>query len=104
MSALLAVHELREGLRLLVVAQVDLLLVRHLLPDRRAEDRDEPIVDLLGILGIEVLRPVDAGGRVPLLLLALVVEREQLGPLVLVLPGEGRLRLARERPAGLLHG
>src|SRR5438132_1543807 len=80
---LLAVHELREGLRLLVVAQVDLLLVRHLVPERRAEDRDQPVVDLLGILRVEVLRPVDAGGCVPLLLLAFVVERQQPGPLVL---------------------
>ena len=101
---LLAVHELREGLRLLVVSQVDLLLVRHLVPERRAEDRDQPVVDLLGILRVEVLRPVDAGGRVPLLLLALVVERQQPGPLVLVLPGEGRLGLAGQCPAGLLHG
>ncbi len=101
---LLTVHELRERLRLLVVSQVHALLVRELLPDRRAEDRDQPVVDLLRILRIEILRPVDAHGGVPLLLLALVVEAEQPLALVLVLPGERRLRLAGQRPAGLLHG
>ena len=102
--ALLTVHELRERLRLLMVTQVHLLLVGELVPECRAEDRDEAVVDLLRILGIEVLRPVDARGGVPLLLLALVVERQERGALVFVLPGERCLGLTRERPAGLVHG
>src|SRR5687768_2510756 len=84
------------------MAELDLLLVGEAIPDGRAVDRDEAVVDLLWILGIEVDGPVDARGGIPLLLLALVVEREQLGALVLVLPREDGLRLAVERPAGLL--
>src|SRR5215510_3116186 len=67
-------------------------------------DGNETIVDFLGILGIEVERPVDPGRGIPLLLLALVVEREELGALVLVFPGERGRRLALERPGRLLHG
>src|SRR5688572_14917273 len=86
-----------------MMAELDLFLRREPVPDGRAVDRDETVVDLLGILGVEVDRPVDTRGGIPLLLLALVIEREQLGALVLVLPGEHGLGLAVERPAGLLH-
>jgi hypothetical protein len=53
-AAISALHELGERLRLLVVSQVRALLRRQLLPDRRAEDRDQPVVDLLRVLGIQV--------------------------------------------------
>jgi hypothetical protein len=103
-GALLAVHELRERQRLLVVTELDPLLFREAIPERRAEDRNRAIVELLGVLGIEVDRPVDPFRGIPLLLLALVVEGQELRALVLVLPREGRLRLALQRPLGLFDG
>src|SRR5207248_10924462 len=83
---------------------VQLLVGGEVGPECRAAGRDEAVVGLLRILGVEVLRPVEAGGGVPLLLVALVVERQERGALVFVLPGEGRLGLIRERAAGLVHG
>src|SRR5712691_4829369 len=79
-----------------------LFLVGQPTPDGRAVDRDESVVDLLRILRIEVERPIDPDRRIPLLLLALVIQGEQLGAPVFVFPGERGLSLALEGPPGLL--
>jgi hypothetical protein len=63
---LLAVHELRQRLRLLMPAHRDVLLLVELVPQRGPVDRDKAVGDLLRVLGIEVERPVDAGGGIPL--------------------------------------
>src|SRR5713226_4124245 len=81
-----------------------LFLVGQPTPDGRAVDRNEPVVDLLRVLRIEVERPIDPDRRIPLLLLALVIQGEQLGALVFVFPGERGLSLALEGPPGLLDG
>src|SRR5712691_13271773 len=86
------------------MTDADLLLVGQPTPDGRAVDLDEPVVDLLRVLRIEVERPIDPDRRIPLLLLALVVQGEQLGALVFVFPGERGLGLALQGPAGLLDG
>src|SRR5437879_10492644 len=76
------------------MTEADLLLVGQPTPDGRAVDRNEPVVDLLRVLRIEVERPIDPDRRIPLLLLALVIQGEQLGALVFVFPGERGLSLA----------
>src|SRR6266571_3651645 len=86
------------------MTEADLLLVGQPPPDGRAVDRNEPVVDLLRVLRIEVERPIDPDRRIPLLLLALVIQGEQLGALVFVFPGERGLSLALESPPGLLDG
>ena len=96
--ALLAMHELRDRRGLLVVADLDLLLVGQPVPDIGAEDRDGTVVELHRVLGIEILRPVDAQRRVPLLLLALVVELQQRLAPVIIFPGEAGLDGALELP------
>ena len=63
--ALLAVQELRQLPGLKVAAEIRLLLARQSLADVGAEDRDRLVGQLLGILRIEVLRPVDARRRRP---------------------------------------
>src|SRR5215472_10205137 len=102
--ALLAVHELRERLRLQMMPHPRALLVGEPLPDRGAPDLHGTVVHHHRVLGIEILRPVDAGVRVPLLLLALVVQIQELLAAVLVFPGEGGLRPSFELPLGLLDG
>src|SRR3989454_5854011 len=84
------------------MTDADLLLVGQPTPDGRAVDRNEPVVDLLWVLRIEFERPIDPDRRIPLLLLALVIQGEQLGALVFVFPGERGLSLALESPPGLL--
>src|SRR5712691_1320524 len=86
------------------MTDADLLRVGQPTPDGRAVDRDKPVVDLLRVLRIEVERPIDPDRRIPLLLLALVIQGEQLGALVFVFPGERGLRLALESPPGLVDG
>ena len=98
--ALLAVHELGQRVRLLMVADVDAILLRQLVPQRRAEDRDRAVVEQLRIFRVEILRPVDAQRGVPLPALALVVEVEQVAALVLVFPGKRRFLLLADGPAG----
>src|SRR5206468_1226261 len=77
---------------------------RQPIPHVRAEDRHGAVVHLHRVLGVEVERPVDALRRVPLLLLALVVEGEELVAPVLVLPREDGVDLPADRPTGLLDG
>jgi hypothetical protein len=67
-------HKLRYLRGLLVVTQLAALLLGHALPDMRAKDRHDAVVELHRVLGVEIQRPVDAVGGVPLLLLALGVE------------------------------
>ncbi len=103
-GALLTVHELGEGLGLEMVADTRPFLRREALPDGRAIDLDGPVVHHHGVLGIEILGPVEALGGIPLLLLALVVEGQELLAPVLVFPREGGIALAFEFPLGLLDG
>src|SRR5262249_10588505 len=76
-----------------------LLGVGQALEDGGAEDRDRLVGQLLGILGIEVERPVDPRLGVPLSLLALRVELQQRVATVGVLPTEGGRKLLRDVPA-----
>src|SRR6185312_14337041 len=101
--ALLAMHELRDAGGLLMVTDLAPLLVGEPPPDIGAEDRDHPVVELHRVLGIELLRPVDAQRRVPLLLLALVVELQQRLARIVIFPGEARLDRALEFPLRQFH-
>src|SRR5216684_5560304 len=94
-------HELRERLRLLMMTDLDLLVVGQPIPDARLEDGDEPVIDLLRVLRLELERPIDPDGRVPSLFLPLVIERQQLRALILVLPGERSLGCAIKGPPSL---
>src|SRR5262245_21752916 len=78
-----------------------LLGFREAVPDVGAVDLHRAIVQAHGIVGVEVGRPVDAYGRVPLLLLALVIEAQELVAAVLVLPRELGLGRAVHGPARL---
>src|SRR5439155_12980784 len=73
-------------------------------PHLRAEDRDRLVGQLLRVLGVEVLRPVDARVRVPLEVLRLLVEPDERVAGVLVLPAEDGVELAGNRPLELLDG
>src|SRR5262249_19042693 len=97
----LAVHELRQLPGLEVPADVRLLACGQPLPDVGAEDRDGLVRQLLGVLRIEVLRPVDALVGVPLQPLPLLGEDEQLVALVLVPPGEGGGKSLLGLPGGI---
>ena len=79
----LTAGELGELLGLQMPPEVGALRRCHPVPDVGAEDRDLLVGKLLGILGIEVERPVDARVAVPLPLLALLVEAQQRAPPVL---------------------
>ena len=68
--ALLAMHELRDLRGLQVVAYLAALLVGHAVPDVGAVDRDHPVVEQHRVFRVEILRPVDPLGGIPLLLLA----------------------------------
>jgi hypothetical protein len=96
--ALLAVQELRELPRLHVAADVRLLLAGHAVPDVGAEDVHRLVGQTLRVLGVQVLRPVDAGVGVPLERLALLVEAQEWLPRVLVLPAEDGVEGAADRP------
>src|SRR5690348_15561424 len=77
--ALLAMEELRDLPRLSVAAELGPLPYGEPVPEIGAGDRDGVIGELHRIAGIEFLRPIDALLRVPLLTLALLVQREQIG-------------------------
>jgi hypothetical protein len=96
--ALLAMHELADRVALQVEAQPVLFLVGELRPDGRAIDRDGLVGEAHRIVLEQLLRPVDPRRGVPLLLLALLVELQQVGRAVIVLPVEQDLRLAVEVP------
>src|SRR5207244_12566645 len=98
----LAVQELRELPGLEVAPKGSPLLTRELLPHGRAEDRDRLVGQLLRVLRIEILRPVDADVGVPLELLALLVEVHERVAAVLILPAEDRLERVRHLPGAPL--
>src|SRR5439155_5685911 len=102
--ALLTVEELRVRPRAHVVTKLVLLLLVHLLPDLRAEDRDVVVGAVVGRARVDVDRPVQAGVRVPLLLLALLVQGEESVPGLVVLPVEDRGGVAADVPLRLLDG
>ncbi len=99
--ALLAMNELGYLRRLQVMANLTPLLLVHPVPDVGAEDVDDPVVEHHRVLRIEVERPVDPFGRVPLLLLALGIELQQGLARLVVFPGEAGLGIAVELPLGL---
>src|SRR5271169_1401443 len=74
----------------------------HLVPKDGAEDVDDPVVEHHWVFRIEVLRPVDPFGRVPLLLFALGIELEQRFARLVVFPGKAGFGIAVELPLGLL--
>ena len=78
------------------------LLLVHAVPQVGAEDVDDPVVEHHRVFRIEVERPVDPLGGVPLLLLALGIELQQGLPRLVVLPGKTSLGVAVELPFGLL--
>ena len=96
--ALLAVHELADRMALQVEAQPVLLLVGHLVPEGRAVDRDGLVVHAHRVALEQLLAPVEPGAGVPLLLLALLVEVQQVGRTGIVFPVEGDLGGAIELP------
>src|SRR5439155_6251473 len=102
--ALLAVHELGELLGLQMPPEVGALRRCHPVPDVGAEDRDLLVGKLLGILGIEVERPVDARVAVPLPVLALLVEVQEGAAPVLVLPAHERVEATRDDPLAGIDG
>ncbi len=102
--ALLAVHELTDRMALQVEAQPVPLLLGHLVPEGRAVDRDGLVRHPHRVLLEQLLRPVDPCRGVPLLLLTLLVEIQQIGRAVLVFPVEGNLGGAIELPVRDLHG
>ena len=103
-GALLAVQELRQRVGLEVAADLGAALVVEAIPQICAVDRDVRVRHPHRVVGIDVLRPVEALRRIPLLLLALAIEREQVGAAVLVFPGERGRGLAFHLPLGLLDG
>src|SRR5215831_17103157 len=100
--ALLAMHELGNLRSLQVMANLPPLFFVHAVPQVSAIDVDDPVVEHHRVFRIEVERPVDAFGGVPLLLLALGIELQQRFARLVVLPGETGLAIAVEFPFGLL--
>ncbi len=96
--ALLAVHELADRMALQVEAQPVALLLRHLVPERRAVDRDGLVGHAHRVAFEQLLAPVEPGAGVPLLLLALFVEIQQIGGTGVILPIEGDFGGAIELP------
>src|SRR5205085_3327334 len=93
----------REAPRFEVQADLGLAPVVELLPRRRAVDRDEVVGEAERVFEVDLLRPVNALVGVPLLILALLVQREQLVAPFVVLPVEDRRDFAgRNPPLGLL--
>ncbi len=84
-------------LRLLVVREV-------LVPHRRAVDGDGLLGHAEQVERVDLLGPVDAVHLVPLLVLALLVQRQQLVAAVVVLPGEARRSLRLDVPRRHLDG
>ena len=85
-----------------VMAHLPALFFVHPVPQIRAEDVDDPVVQHHRVLRIEIERPVDPVGRVPLLLLALGIELQQGFARLVVFPSKIGLGIAVELPLGLL--
>lgn len=75
------------------------LAIGHRAQERSAVQRQELGRQLLRILGIEGLRPVDARRRVPLPILALFVQRQQRATAAPEVPVEHGLEALRHAPA-----
>jgi len=101
---LLAVHELRDRRGLQVMTNPPALLLVHPVPQFRAEDVQDAVVEHHRVLGIKIERPVDPIGGVPLLLLALGIELQQRLARLVILPGKASLGVAVELLRGLLDG
>src|SRR5258706_14700569 len=71
-----------------VVAQLVPLLLRQLVPLSRSVDRAELLGLIHNVGRVDRDRPVDPLGRVPLLVLAALVQVEQAAPAAVVLPAE----------------
>src|ERR1700723_2012536 len=80
------------------------LLAIETVPEVGAENRDALVGNLLRIFRIEILRPVDARGGVPLQVLALLVELAERVAALLVFPFENGVELAGYGPLGCIHG
>ena len=78
------------------------LLLVHAVPQVGSVNVDDPVVEHHRVFRIEVERPVDALGGVPLLLFALGIELQQGLPRLVVFPGKTSLGVAVELPLGLL--
>src|SRR5579875_2593549 len=74
----------------------------HPVPQIAAPDLDDPVVEQHRVFRVEVERPVDPLGGVPLLLLAFSVELQQRLARRVIFPGKTGLGLAVELPLGLL--
>jgi len=102
--ALLAVEELGELPGDHVVAHLGALPLAERLPGARAVDGDGLLGGQQRVVEVDLVRPVDPLGRVPLPLLALVVEVEEPVAALVVLPVEGGGAAAGHVPAGLVDG
>ncbi len=96
--ALLAVQELRELPGLEVLAHLGATCVVCGVPHRAAEQRMELVGQLDRVHRVDVLRPVDARLRIPLLVLSLLIQRKEPGAPVVVLPREARVAGAGDLP------
>ena len=99
-GALLAVQELAElpaGDVLAGPAQL-LSVPADPLPGTRPVEGQHLVREAEWVTRVESLRPVDAFGRVPLLVLALLVQGEQPGPAGVVIPAESGRVLCRDLP------
>ena len=102
--ALLAVQELGELPGDAVATHHPARLLVHSLPAARPIDGYVFLRPLEWVLEVDLVRPVDALGGVPLARLALLVEVEQLVPPLVVLPVEDGRVAAGNLPFGLLNG
>ena len=80
------------------------VLLAETVPEIVPVDRDGPVRHPHRVVRVHVLRPVEPVRRVPLLLLALGVQAQQVLAAVLVLPGERGGGVALDLPLGLLDG
>jgi hypothetical protein len=102
--ALLAVEELGELPGDHVVADLAPFPLAERRPGARAVDGDGLLGRQQRVVEVDLVRPVDPLGRVPLPLLALVVEAEEPVAAFVVVPVEGGGAPARQVPAGVLDG
>src|SRR6201987_1757891 len=84
------------------MANLPALLLVHAVPQVSTVNMDDPVVEHHRIFRIEVERPIDPLGGVPLLLLTLGIELQQRLARLVIFPGETGLGIAVELPLGLL--
>src|SRR5258708_1557044 len=83
--------------------QVGPLLPRQPIPQVGSENRNTLVGQLLRIFRVEVLRPVDARGGIPLEIFALLVELAQRVAALLVFPLEDGVEAPMHRPFSSIH-